>query len=140
MNKSKKHITKKKALVKKIQNNSISVEDLELNNTDKKVLEFKLKYPELRDKEIANMLHISGEWICKIQKKPAYIKAYAYYTSETLSIIKETKAEAARTLKSLLRAKSEMVRFWAAKAFIENELNLENSDDVPEFIIQDEWK
>ena len=103
---------------KELQETSRNFNKYELSETGNNILNLALQFPEMNDKQIAEKLNLTAEWICKIKKTPAYKKAYRENTYEARSIILQNITKASKVLTELLNSKSDTVRLNTAKQIL----------------------
>lgn len=125
---------KKSPQSKKVEESRINPDDFNLSETDRKILDYKLRFPELTQKQIASFLDIGEQWVSHRVNTPAFKEAHRYYTQAATEIIVESKNEAARTLRELLNCSNDNVRLRAAEAILMNELKAANGDSIDETI------
>ena len=93
--------------------------DYELTETDRKVFMFVQKYPNLKQKQVAQLLDLNEAYVSTLIHKPAYQLALAEYNKTWIQQILDAKGEAARTIVELLGSKFDNIRFSAAKEILQ---------------------
>lgn len=71
---------------------------------------------ELNQKQISSEIKVSEQTICKWKQNEEFKVEYEKYVKESVDY---TSKDAARTMKKLLKARSEIVRFYAAKDILD---------------------
>jgi len=94
----------------------------QLKDNELKVLNLKILYPDMKDKEIRSVLRMGYKTYRDIVNKPAFIKRLQFEQSLPALVLQSSKGKAARTLYNLLEASSEQVRFKVAATLLNKEL------------------
>ncbi len=113
-------IPKTKKEEKPVYNNVDYLEDL--NKTAREVFRLKIEHPELKHKEIAQIMKITQKQVSVIVNQPNFEKALNHFYKEIIEHIKEAKLEAIIRLRGLIYAKNDMVAFLTCKEFLKEEL------------------
>ncbi len=119
--------------IKKVQKpEEFSIEDFELNATDKKVFQFALQYPEKTQIEIGKILKITNEQVCKIQSKPAYKQAVADFNKNWIDKLLELKPKAMRKMEELLDCEQPNIAIRAAENILQlDKLEIKDNNKPP---------
>jgi len=113
-----------KNIEKSKRKHEFSIEDFELNATDKEVFKLAMKYPDKTQIEIAKILSLTNAHVSIIQNKPAYKEAVADFNKNWIDRIIDMRYDAVNKLKDLLNSKNESIAVRA----VENILQLDKVD------------
>jgi len=110
----------------KVRKSSENIDDYELNDTGNNILNLSLQFPEITDTEIAKRLNITNDWVYKVKKTPAYIKAKRENDIEARQRIKALLNKAVDKIDGLLDSDNEKIILDTAKIVLGNVLDPKN--------------
>ena len=121
---------KKAKKTKETQTFQFDLNDYRLTRNDKKVLQFHLENPELKQIEIARLLKLNESTMSQIFNKPAFKKAKSDFSRNALEIINQNKQKAALTLIELLDSESESIKLKVATEILKTVLENKPDEDL----------
>ncbi len=110
----------------KVRKSSENIDDYELNDTGNNILNLSLQFPDITDTEIAKRLNITNDWVYKVKKTPAYIKAKRETDIEARQRIKGLLNKAVDKIDKLLDSHNEKIVLDTAKIVLGNVLDPKN--------------
>ncbi|WP_276979146.1 hypothetical protein [Flavobacterium filum] len=102
---------------KKLQD--FSLDDFELNETDKQVFKFQLQYPEISQRQLCKLIGVNETQLSRIVNKPAYKKAKAEFDKNWIDILLEGKHKAARKILQLVDNGNPRIALDASKSILQ---------------------
>jgi len=113
-----------------------SLDDFELNETDKQVFKFQLQYPEVTQRQLCKLVGINETQLSRVVNKPAYKKAKAEFDKNWIEILLEGKHKAARKILQLVDNTNPRIALDASKSILQLErvdLNISDEPEQPNF-------
>ena len=113
-----------------------SLDDFELNETDKQVFKFQLQYPEVTQRQLCKLVGINETQLSRVVNKPAYKKAKAEFDKSWIEILLEGKHKAARKILQLVDNGNPRIALDASKSILQLErvdLNISDEPEQPNF-------
>lgn len=111
---------KRKAENRKKQLEKLGIfERYDLNETDKKVIQYKLRFPDITQNEIAQLCSISDNMVSLIFQKPSVKLILKEFEGDWLEMLVNAKEKAAKRLIKLIDSKTESIALRTCESILQ---------------------